>query len=325
MGVRLVLAALFVLLAMPASAQTEQGVSRILVIGDALAGGLGAGLLRLSAERPGHEVSLRFNEESGLARPEIYDWAATLPKILEGGAYDVIVVMLGANDRQLIRQGGQQLEFGSPAWQAAYRRQIDRLLDELQASGARVIWVSLPPMQDAAYDKAIGAIMALQREQIDARGLDFLDLRPSLSAPGGGFAETVQDPSGAPVRLRGRDGISFFKAGNNLMASLVLAAIAKPAPAAAATAEEPDQASLAGVPVFGQAMIGQPPYTVQPEGVTANVMLLAQGGLDPQTALKTLRDISPPGSGADLLFRLGEALAAPAGRADDFAAPPPAP
>jgi len=326
------LAAVLLLLVLPARAETGDGITRILVIGDALGGGLGAGLLRLTQDKPGYEVSLRFNEESGLARPEVYDWTATVPKILEGNAYDVIVVMLGANDRQVIREGDTRYAFESEGWDGAYARQVDRLLDTLEASDARIIWVSLPPMQDSGYDEAVRAITALQRGRVEARGLGFLDLRPQLSGPDGRYAETLIDGSGTAIRLRGRDGVSFFKAGNNFMASLVLAAIAAAAPAEAIvtapldspSGSSPDSpAPLGGVPLFGQAVPGGPPYTVQPEGVTANAMLLAQAGLTPDAALRTLRDISPSGSGADRLFRLGAPAPAPAGRADDFTTPPP--
>lgn len=296
---------------------------QVLVLGDSLGGGLGAGLLRAADTDPGVDVVSRFNEESGLARPEVYDWAATVPKILEGGSFDVIVVMLGANDRQVIRDGEDRLAFGSEGWAAAYRKQVDRLLDQLQASGARVIWVSLPPMEEPDYDSAIRAITALQRERVEARGMTFLDIRPQLSGADGGFAETVEDAGGNLIKLRGRDGISFFKAGNNLMAQLVLAAIESAAPAAAASAAvAPEDAGvLHNVPVFGRALPDGGYYTVQPEGVTANAMLLASAGLAPEAALKTLRDASLPGSGAEKLFRLGLPPAAPRGRADDFAVP----
>jgi hypothetical protein len=234
--------------------------------------------------------------------------------------------MLGANDRQTIRDGELRQPFGSEGWAAAYRKQADRLLDALQASGARVIWVSLPPMKDPDYDAAVRAITALQRERVEAGGMTFLDLRPQLSGADGGFAETVQDASGTVVKLRGRDGISFFKAGNNLMAQLVLAAIERAAPPLkpkTADAEGPAASGvLSNVPVFGRALTDGGFYTVQPEGVTANAMLLASAGLEPEAALTALRDVSPPGSGAERLFRLGMPDAAPRGRADDFAAPP---
>ena len=308
-----------------APATMGEGESRqVLVLGDSIGGGLGAGLLRAADTDPGVDVVSRFNEESGLARPEVYDWAATVPKILEGGSFDVIVVMLGANDRQVIRDGEDRLAFGSEGWAAAYRKQVDRLLDQLQASGARVIWVSLPPMEEPDYDSAVRAITALQRERVEARGMTFLDIRPQLSDADGGFAETVEDAGGAAVRVRGRDGISFFKAGNNLMAQLVLAAIGNAAPARRSSIAAGVSAAtgvLAVVPVFGRALPDGGYYTVQPEGVTANAMLLASAGLAPEAALKTLRDASLPGSGAEKLFRLGLPPAAPRGRADDFAVP----
>ena len=311
----------------------EKHVNQLLVIGDAMGGGLGAGLTRVAEPGGDYDVSLRFNEESGLARPEVYDWAATVPKILESGQYDDIAVMLGANDRQTIRDGEQRLEFGTEAWRAAYKKQIDLLLDQLAASGARIVWVSPPPMKDPEYDAATKTIAALQRERVEARGMRFVDIRPSLSNPDGSYTDVMKDDTGNVIKLRGRDGISFFKAGNNLMGQLVLAAIeagpAAPAAAAAAAVEsnsaqktdaEPVQRL---VPLFGQALMDQEPYTVQPEGVTANAMLIASGGLDPAAALKTLRDLARDGSGAAGLFKRGEAGPAPAGRADDFAAPAP--
>ena len=76
------------------------------------------------------------------------------------------------------------------------------------------------------------------------------------------------------------------------------------------------------MPLFGQVLADGGIYTVQPEGVTANAVMLAAAGLDPRAALKALRDLSPEGSSAGKLFRYGYSPAAPAGRADDFAAPP---
>ena len=322
----------------------EKTVTSILSIGDAIGGGLGAGLARVTEPGGDYDVSIRFNEESGLARPEVYDWPATVPKILASNAYDVIVVMLGANDRQMIRSGDMRFDFGTPEWTAAYTSQAKLLLDQLVASKARVIWVAPPPMKDPEYDTAMRSIAALQRQLVEQRGMTYLDLRPQFTNPDGSYTDSFTDAAGTVVRLRGRDGISFFKAGNNRMGELVLAAIvAGEAPAdtpadarAGAPASEKtsrldipevnktdSEARPDAVPMFGQAVMDAEPYTVQPDGVTANAILLAAGDLGPEAALKTLRDIAPTGSGAERLFKLGSPEPAPAGRADDFAAPAP--
>jgi hypothetical protein len=81
---------------------------RILVIGDALAGGLGAGLSRMAEPEPRFEIVNRFQETSGIARPEVYDWAASLPKIMEG-KNSTPALSDGANDRQAIREGDFRL------------------------------------------------------------------------------------------------------------------------------------------------------------------------------------------------------------------------
>lgn len=317
------------------AAEAEKHTTAILAIGDAIGGGLGAGLARVSEPSGEYDVSVRLNEESGLARPEVYDWAATVPKILAGNTFDVIVVQLGANDRQTIRDGGQRYDFNSPEWIAAYRKQIDLLLDQLQAANARIIWVSPPPMKDPEYDAAMRVIAALQQERVAARGLTFLDIRPQFSGPDGSYTDVVTDDAGNPIKLRGRDGISFFKTGNNRMGELVLAAIESTAapesektsrldsPEAAKGDSEVKAINLDEVPLFGQSVMDAEPYTVQPEGVTANAILLAAGDIGPEAALKTLRDIAPKGSGAERLFKLGQPNQAPAGRADDFSAPAP--
>lgn len=323
----------------------DHHIVEILSLGDALGGGLGAGLDRVTEPSGDYEVSIRFNEESGLARPEVYDWVATVPKILEGNAYDVVVVMLGANDRQMIRDGDSlRYDFGTPEWTAAYTKQVNLLLDQLALANARVIWVAPPPMRDPDYDAAMKTIAALQKQQVEKRGMTFLDLRPKLTNPDGSYTDSTTDGQANIIKLRGRDGISFFKAGNNLMGEQVLAAIAaglKPAVAVSDTADEgpmvektsrldspeanksDSEAKPDAVPLFGQAVMDAEPYTVQPEGVTANAILLAAGDLGPEAALKTLRDIAPTGSGAERLFRLGSPEPAPAGRADDFTAPAP--
>jgi hypothetical protein len=312
-----------------AAEELERPVTRVLVLGDAIGGGLGAGLMRLAEASGEYEVSNRFNEQSGLARPEVYDWPATVPTILGSNPYDVVVVMLGANDTQSIRLDGLRIPFGAEGWPEAYAAQVDRLLAGLSASGARVVWVGPPPMRDPEYDAAVRDIAAIQRERAEANGITFIDMRAELSDASGQYAETGPDDTGMVRRLRGRDGISFYKAGNNRMGQIVLAAInsSSEAPARQAAGQPLQDAAeqTPQVPLFGQLLMNGEVYTVQPEGVTANAVMLTSAGLSGEAALKALRDIAPQSSGAERLFMRGEAPSAPVGRADDFSVPAPAP
>ena len=315
----------------PAAEDTQQ-VTRVLVLGDGIGGGLGAGLTRVGEADGGYEVAIRFNEESGLARPEVYDWAETLPKILESNAYDVIAVLLGSNDRQMIRSGNLRFAFNTPDWIPAYKAQMDRLLDELADSGARIYWVSLPPMADPEYDAAMRAITELQRERVSQRGMAFLDIRKAFSNPDGSYTDTGADDTGTIRKLRARDGVSFFKQGNNRMGQLVLQAIDSAVTPESKTARAAEPAAVAvrpaleagDVPLFGQMLMLGEVVTLEPRDVTVDAMLVAGSDLPPSEALRAIRAMAREGSAAEKLFKLGEAAPAPLGRADDFSAPPPA-
>jgi hypothetical protein len=337
--------ALLLLLA-PAAAQEGSGVPsrvieaeetrllRILALGDGIGGGLGAGLLRLAEGSGEYEVTIRYNEESGLARPEVFDWATSVAKILEGNSYDIVVAMIGVNDRQMIRDGNVRYAFNSPEWIEAYAKQMDRVLDVLRASGARVYWVSLPPMANADYDAAMRTVAALQKERAEAKGASFVDIRKAFLKPDGSYSDSGPDDTGEVRKLRGKDGVSFFKYGNNRMAQLVLQAIAgstlvtivaeeeqaPPADSAPARRQRPRRE----VPLFGQNDLLGEALTVRPEDVaaTAGLVVSASFGSDPAAIYGALRGLAQPGSSAEELFAGGRSRPAPKGRADDFSAPP---
>lgn len=303
------------------AAEDVEETYRILVIGDALGGGLGAGLDRMALLEKGFDVEVRFKEESGIARSEVYDWSAALPKILEGNDYDAAVVLLGANDRQGIRDGAARLVFNSAEWVAAYRARTDRILDALAGAGVDVFWLSLPPMADPQYEASMQAIASLQKERVVAKGGRFVDIRAAFLTAEGAYTDRGPDDTGEVRKLRGRDGVTFFKQGNNRLGQLVLEAIKKamggdePAPAMAA-AEQPN------MPLFGQALADGTELTLRAAGVkVADVLTSGAAGVGYAGQLAALRSLAVPGSAAEKLFSLGETVPAPTGRVDDFRLP----
>lgn len=201
------------------------GLFRILVIGDHLAGGFGAGVTRMVDGDERFEVVNRFNETSGLARPELYDWGQSTPKILATKEFDVLLVHVGVNDRQPMRGAEGRLEFRSGAWEAAYRQQIQAVLDAAKAANVEVFWLALPPMESAAFNSDMQYLNGLYRPIVTAKGGVFVDLQQNLSTPDGRYSDKGLDETGIARKLRSRDGIAFLKQGNNRMGQLILAAI----------------------------------------------------------------------------------------------------
>lgn len=295
----------------------SDGVYRILVIGDSMAGGLGAGMSRMVAIDSGFEIVSRFNESSGLTRPDFYDWADAVPKIMEGKNFNAVVVLIGLNDRQEIRKDSFRYAFNTPDWIKNYQANIDAVMDALVAQNVKVFWLGEPPMGDPAYDADMKTVTALQKERVIAKGATFIDTRPLLLSPTGAYMDVGPDDTGEIRKLRQRDGVTFFKQGNNKFGQLVLAAIknsidgtqpdaTSPVAAAPAQGEMPP----AG-PVFGQ------------DDANGAAMLLNSGDViasaSPKVPAIVVDANAPaPGTAAEKLFTSGEAVIAPLGRFDDF-------
>ena len=177
------------------------------------AGGLGAGLSRMAEPEPRFEIVNRFQETSGLARPEVYDWPASLPKIMEGKEFNAVVVLLGAYDRQAIREGDFRLVFNTPEWKAAYEARIDELLDVLNAAGVKVFWVAIPPMGDAKYEADMKIVAALQKQEVLGKGQVYVDLRSAFLTPDGEYTDKGPDETGEVQKVALPRWHRFFKIG----------------------------------------------------------------------------------------------------------------
>jgi hypothetical protein len=309
------------------------GIFRILVIGDSLAGGFGAGLARMAQEDARIEVVNRFNEASGLARPEFYDWVAAVPKIVIAKDYDAVVVELGLNDRQDIRSGANQLQFRSNEWVTAYRAQAGGLADKLLSAGLRVYWLAIPPVADPELDADFKFISSLHKEEVQSKGGHFVDLSQYFLGPDGRYSERGPDETGVERKLRARDGITFMRQGNSRFGQLLLAAIKQKeaegggpgnvrTPGSALQQDGTEGVTIdvgTALPQFGQEGLEGEQLVFN----AAEIKLPTPGAGAPATPVQA--DLSrlhaANGSAAAKLFTAGEVGVAPAGRFDDYSIP----
>lgn len=331
----------------PASAQdvdsTGNAVSppsdgySVFIIGDALAGGLWAGTTRVGADFAEFRINGRFKEESGLARPEIYDWSQAVPKILGRNRLDIAIVFIGSNDGQDMRTAGGRLAFGSPEWVMAYEAAVDDIIRPFKAEGVAVYFVGMPPMRSARLDEAVRKVSDIQRRRAVANDAKFIDIRREFAGPDGSYAESGFGIDGQFVRLRSLNGVKFIKAGNDKLAKLVLETIRSdiglaPAGALAPVAAEEEAATgseQSTLPIFGQDLADGGARTLRPvELPEAEVADMAEPGRLPTSSLDLKGDFGrsdgtddsrpSPGSSAAALFNLGRWPEPKPGRIDDF-------
>ncbi len=293
----------------------------VFVLGDSLAGGLFAGMQRLTVGDKEIDVDGRFKEDSGIARPEFYDWNEAIPKILESNKVDIAVVLIGTNDAQAMTDGVERLEFGTPQWTALYSREADRLINTAKQGGAAVYWVSLPPMQAPSYNASITEIAAIQKRQAEAASIKYVDVRPELTEPDGKMMIRGPDDTGALRKIRDNDGIHFMKVGNNKLAKMILDVLR--VDIANARTNTPEEVVVAPIieDATGKTESGQiPPETMAPDGsmpVESGKSDAADNGKT-DLALKGAITQPPPENPAAKFFRTGEAPPPVAGRFDDF-------
>jgi hypothetical protein len=154
-------------------------------------------------------------------RNDYFDWVRHLRGIAGARTPDVVVVMTGANDGQDAIVGGRYHPVGSATWKRVLRSRVAGALAAATSTGARVVWVGMPPMRDATLNRGMAAVNAVARREVARSGGVWVDSWPLFSAPGGGYTDT--DRSGRIVRLE--DGIHLNVAGSVALARAVTRAV----------------------------------------------------------------------------------------------------
>jgi hypothetical protein len=194
-------------------APKDAGAKRIVVVGDFVAGGLAWGLDQTFANEPRLVVIDRSNGNSGLVRDDYYDWNKELPEILNNDRPDIIVVAVGANDRQQMRDGKNRLQPRSEGWEKAYTQRIEGMVDTLKVFGRPFFWLSAPPMRSTSTSRDMAYLNELYKPRVAAAGGHFIDIWVGFTNEDGRFISSGPDVEGQLRALRNSDGINFTRAG----------------------------------------------------------------------------------------------------------------
>lgn len=194
---------------------------RILVVGDYVAGGLAWGLDQTFAEEPKVVVIDRSDNASGLVRDDYYDWNAQLLKVLNAEKPDIVVIALGANDRQSMRVGKDRVAPHTDVWEETYTRRIAGMADTLKVYGRPFFWVAAAPMQLSAAMRDMLDLNGLYGPAVEAAGGHFVDIWNGFTDENGRYISSGPDVDGQLRALRTSDGVNFTRAGRLKLAFYV--------------------------------------------------------------------------------------------------------
>jgi hypothetical protein len=201
--------------------EKAENAKRVLVLGDFMAGALSKGLTEAYTENPNIMVIDGTNGSSGLVRADLYDWPGQIPALMEAHKPDALLMIVGANDRQSIATEAGAQALGSDGWRAAYAARVATLADALKATGKPVLWGGLAPVRPSAMSRDYSALNDIVREQLEAKGLRFVETWNGFADEEGRFVASGPDVGGQNVQLRDSDGLNFTRAGQRKLAFFV--------------------------------------------------------------------------------------------------------
>lgn len=381
----------------PAPAKRETIPDKnVLVIGDAMADWLAYGLEDAYTEQPDMGVIRKHKTTSGLIKyqpkGEPSDWAAAAKGILDTEKPDVIVVMLGLNDRISIREpvadkpadkdkdnkkndkGARAkpqgkvdakpgdarpgdtkpdtapkpddksvdtdlpqddadnadtpaaapekaarnpnglYEFRDDRWVELYNKKIEELAGVLKAKGVPVLWVGLPAIRGPKGTADMLFLDSLYREGAAKAGITYVDVWDGFVDEAGRFLQKGPDFEGQIRQLRSGDGVYFTKPGARKLAHYVEREITR------LLAGRSGPIALPSEP--GTPDTSAEPGKPAPRPLAGPIVPLVAASISTDQLLggPGTRPASVDALAARTLVK-GEPLAAPAGRADDYAWP----
>ena len=298
-----------------AAVEKSEDASRVLVVGDFLARALAKGLALAYEENPDALVIDATSGSSGLVRNDYYDWPAALPGIAEAQNPDVIVVMVGGNDRQGITTDTGPYVLGTDGWRAAYAGRVKALADALRGTGKPILWVGLVPVQSSTMSRDYSAFNGIAREQLEALGIPFIETWNGFADEEGKYVAIGPDYRGQSVQLRASDGLNFTRAGQRTLAFFVERQLEEIfggiSPLLAATDPAALEAGEDG-PQIGPMVSLDALATAGGDTLATGAANDAEGG-----EVETMADA--------IARRLAGEAPVPSGRADSYVWPPPSP
>jgi hypothetical protein len=196
----------------------------VLVIGDSLGEDIGLGMGATYGSDPYMRVIQDAVGDSGLARPDFYNWPAHLYAELQEYHPGIVLVMLGGDDGQNFINNGQFVTWGSALWHTVYSQRVGVIMNESTGAGAHVFWVGMPVMSDPGLSSEMATQDAVYAQQAAIHpAVTYFSSWALFCNSAGQYSTYLPDSSGQLEAMRDPDGVHLTWAGADRLANAILA------------------------------------------------------------------------------------------------------
>ena len=205
-------------------------------------------------------------------------------------------------------------EFREDRWVELYSKKIEEMIGVLKAKNVPVLWVGLPAVRGTKATADMLFLDSLYRDAAGKAGITYVDVWDGFVDEAGRFLQRGPDFEGQPRKLRADDGVFFTKAGARKLAHYVEREVTRLMAGRSAPFTLPTEPATPDA----NAEPGKP----APRPLAGPILPLVASsvGTDQLLGGPGSRPAAVDALAARTLVK-GEPLAAPAGRADDFAWP----
>jgi hypothetical protein len=196
---------------------------RVLIVGDSIGIDVGGPLQNDLSNSGVATVLLDARESTGLTRPDYFNWPAELQSDLKSFAPQIVVIMIGANDPQDFL-GPPDVPYGSERWNDMYAQRVSGFMQLAASTGASVIWIGMPPMQNPQLTAEMSDVDAVDQQQavLQHPAVDFISTWTLLGTPQGTYTPFVTSSGGQVLNIRTPDGTHLTPAGGEVVSERVI-------------------------------------------------------------------------------------------------------
>jgi hypothetical protein len=189
------------------------------VLGDSLGQLLAQGLQEAYADRSEITIVRKAKGDTGLVASEFYDWPKAVRDLLASNEkVSMAVMMIGSNDRQLIRDGNNRYEPLSDKWKEIYGNRVEEIARAFKEKRIPLLWVGLPIAKSERLSSDYSEINEVVRERLAKQDAGFVDIWEAFGDSRGLYNAFGPDVNGVIVKLRAMDGVHFTKPGARKLA-----------------------------------------------------------------------------------------------------------
>ena len=201
---------------------SERQPLQVLLVGDSLAQSIQLSLSPLISKIPSIRLTSNGVVSSTLTNKHFIDWPKTIYELLNQQYYDLVLVFMGANSCQAVRnKDGSVVGYGSKNWTRAYGDKIQEFIQIIQKQGAAVWWLLNPPMLKPEYQKCMNSINTIQRSRARQIVDEIIETTPIVASEDGSYIQS-KVINGHLYSLRTKDGVHFTIAGSRLISEEIL-------------------------------------------------------------------------------------------------------